>query len=879
MSLTPWFGARQPSPCWLALVLFVGNASLLRAQEPLPRQRPTPGQVRDLLGTRPALVEQLRRRLRESGLTPDQVRARLRAAGYPESLLDSYLAGADTTDVRSPGPRTIDAVRTLGILAPMEIDSLVTLDSLGFVSDSARRAADSLGAIRADSLRADSLADSIRVTGTGLKRFGIEVFRRATTRFQPTQAGPVDQNYRLGPGDILALVISGEVEQFHTLDVTREGFVVIPQVGQVYVANLTMAQLEDQLYVRLGRVYSGVRRTPNATTKFYVSVARLRTIQVFVVGDVVRPGSFQMSSAGTVLTALYAAGGPTESGSFRRVEIRRGGKLLDSLDIYDYLLRGINRSDIRLESGDVVFVPVQQGLVKVAGKVMRPAVYEIKPGETLRDVIQAAGGFAPEALRQRVQLHRILPPDSAREGGRARIVIDLGADQFAGGVAPTFPMAQGDSVTIFEVAERVRGFVTVKGNVWVEGQVGFAPGLKLSEAIRLAGGPKPDVYLPQILVSRLRSDSTRVQLRSSFADSTGALTRDLALEEEDEIEVFSRTAFRAVRYISVVGAVRNPGRVSYREGMTVRDAVLLAGGVTEDAYLKEAEIARLSPDPQPGSLAQTIRVPLDSTYIFGRQPGDGAYTGPPGIPAPASGAQEVTVQPYDNVLIMRQPGWDVQRLVDLTGQVKYPGRYALLSKTERLSELLQRAGGLTEEAYPGGVEFYRAVARVRRAREDGANSTTGRLGEQYLIKERVGVDLPRVLEDPKFRDNLILTGGDSISIPEFDPTIMVQGGVNSPGPVAYTPGKSIDWYISAAGGYARLGDRNRAYVTQPNGKKQAVKRRFLLPDGSPKPRAGAMVFVPEKDPTAPPGNTASILGTVAQVLGAVTTIVILLTTR
>jgi polysaccharide export outer membrane protein len=807
------------------------------------------------------------------------VRARLRASGYPENLLDDYLAGADTTRQVRPGPRTFEAVRALGVLSDPELDSLRVRDSTRVLSDSLQRLLDSLTALRADSLRADSLADSLRLLGPAtLKHFGLEAFRRAGTRFQPTQAGPVDENYRLGPGDLLVLILTGDVEQAYNLDVTREGFVVVPQVGQVYVANLTLGELRDQLYSRLGRVYSGVRRGPRATTQFQVSVARLRNIQVFVVGDVVRPGSYQISGAGTVLTALYAAGGPTENGSLRRVEIRRSGKLLDTLDAYDYLLRGNNSSDIRLNTGDVVFVPVHAGFVKATGKVARPAIYEMKPDETLRDLVEFAGGFDPGAYQARVQIHRILPPAAREPGGRARVVIDVGADQLAGGVPPAVPMAAGDSVTVFSIAERTRQFVTVRGNVWVEGRVGFTPGMRLGEAIRLAGGPKPDVYLDRILVTRVREDSTMAQLRSAFTDSTGAVHDDIVLEDQDEVRVFSRSTFRNVRYVSIVGGVRRPGRVPFREGMTIRDAILLADGLTEDAYLKEAEIARIADRRDSTGLAVTVRVPLDSTYLFGRGPG-GQYVGPPGVPVAPSGAPEVLLRPYDNVMVMRESGWDQQRLVHLTGQVRFPGRYALTSRTERIRDLIERAGGLTEVAYPGGIRFYRGYASTRHATDDRQPpilspdpATRDTLPTGFI--ERVGIDLPRVLDNARFRDNIILAGGDSIHIPEYNPIVMVEGAVNSPGAVAYTPGKSLDWYVDAAGGYTQLGDPKRAYATQPDGKREGVKRRVLLADKQPRPRPGAMVFVPTRVIQDQPSNAGAILATVAQVLSALVTIVV-----
>jgi len=866
----------------VALALWSG-APEAAAQVPTgqfpPGQLPTPEQAREMMN-RPDAADRIRQQIGASGLTPDQVRSRLRAAGYPENLLDDYLQGADTTRQLRPGPRTFDAVRALGIMGEERLDTLERQDSVRVVSDSLRRRLDSLTALRADSLRADSLSDSLRLLGPSqLKHFGLEAFRRATTRFQPAQAGPVDEGYRLGPGDLLVLILTGDVEQAHSLEVTREGFVVIPQVGQVYVANLTLGELRDQLYSRLSRVYSGVRRGARATTQFQISVARLRNIQVFVVGDVVRPGAYQISAAGTVLTALYSAGGPTDNGSLRRVEIRRGGKLVDTLDGYAYLLRGINNSDIRLNNGDVVFIPVHGGFVKVAGEVSRPAIYEVKADETLRDLIEFAGGFDASASQARVQIQRLLPPSERDAEGRARVSIAVGADQFVGGAVPAVPVSGGDSVTVFGITDRVRSFVTVEGNVWVEGTVGFSPGMRLSDAIRLAGGVKPDVYLDQVLVSRVREDSSMLQLRSAFADTTGKLVEDLLLQEEDQIRVFSLATFRPALYISIVGAVRKPGRVPYRQGMTVRDAVLLADGVTDDAYLSEAEVARLSKDNSPGALAQTIRVPLDSTYLFYRDR-DGAYRGPPGIPAPKAGAPEIPLQPYDNVLIMRQPGWELQRLVYLNGQVKYPGRYALRNKTERLRELIERAGGLTQQAYSGGIEFYRfrppggSLPRDTLLPVDRPEPEPGAEQEQFRgFRDRVGVDLPRVLDDADYRDNLILAGGDSIHIPEFNPVVVVDGGVNSPGAVAYIPGASIDVYIRGAGGTSRLGDKGRAYVIQPDGKVEPVRRRFLLPDSNPSPRPGARVYVPDRDPSPPASNAPQVLGTLASIIASLVTIV------
>ncbi|HEX5817594.1 MAG TPA: SLBB domain-containing protein, partial [Gemmatimonadales bacterium] len=392
----------------------------LAAQVPaLPNAQSVPPEmVQQMLQQRPELAEQLRERLGGTGLTPEQVRERLRASGYPENMLDSYLGAGGAGGAGAGGGRVsgsaVDAMRTLGALSPKEADSLKAMqDSLFALADSIEQ-----GLI---GRRADSLPESQRP----LRIFGVDVFRRRGREFQPSLGGPVDPSYVLGPGDQLVLILTGDVEAVHNITVTREGFVIIPQVGQLYVANQSMGQVEEQLYGRLGRVYSGVRKGPNARTRFQLSISRLRTIQLYVTGEVQRPGAFQVSAGGSALAALYAAGGPTDRGSLRKVEVKRGARSIGTLDLYDYLLRGENSNLVPLASGDVLFVPPHGPRVKVTGEVLRPAIYELKPGETLRDLVADAGGFTESALTSRLQIHRVLPPSARGAQGRDRVVVDV----------------------------------------------------------------------------------------------------------------------------------------------------------------------------------------------------------------------------------------------------------------------------------------------------------------------------------------------------------------------------------------------------------------------------------------------------------------------
>jgi len=861
-------------------------------------QTVSPQQAQQLLQSRPDMLNQLRQRIGGSGLSPDQVRARLRAQGYPDNLLDSYLqgegrggSGSGTGDPSTggsagtglpgmPGGQTgnsamptsdvFSALRELGIADSSDFDfpgdtnrtKRITGDSLQPPFDSlldSRIPTEMRGRdgrrmspyeqylyLRSDSIQRDS----------GLKVFGMELFsQRAASQFDANLAGPVDPSYRLGAGDRLVLILTGDVEQAYSLDVTREGFVVIPQVGQISVANLTLAQLEDLLYTRLGRSYSGIRRGGDATTRFSISVARLRSNQIFVVGEVARPGSYRVSAAGTALTALYAAGGPTMNGSLRAVQIRRNGRTVGTIDLYDYLLRGDASRDARLLNGDIVFVPIHTGRVRVIGEVVRPGTYEVGQSGSLSEIVRAAGGLLPTAARSRIQIDRLTPVRDRSRPGSDRAVLDVaGTDS---GEIPALALVNGDIVHVLKVADRVRNRVIVRGNVFTPGLVGMTGGMRLSDAIRKAGGLKPDTYLGQVLITRLNSDSTHTQLRAVLADTLGAVINDPVLQEEDEVRIFGRSEFRPLRYVAITGAVRRSGRYPYRDGMTMRDLVLLAGGMQESALLKEAEVARMPQTRVDGVTATTMRVPMDSSYLFERGAG-GRYAGPPGLQTPASGATDFVLSAYDNVLILRQPDWDLQRTVYVGGEVRYPGSYTLVKKTERLSDVVQRAGGLTTEAYPDGVNFSRRRNRVG----------------------RIGVDLPAVLKDATEQDNIILFDGDSITIPRYDAVVRVDGAVNSPTALPYVKGKDMTYYIRAAGGGRLDADLPRTYVTQPNGRVDAVSRRFLLPDGQPTPRPGAVVTVPKRDRTERQDNlaartqVAAIIGTFAALLASLATIII-----
>ncbi len=792
--------------------------------------RPSQAQIEQAMATQPGAGGVIRQRIRSSGLSPEQIRQRLKAAGYSESLLDGYLGTSEVSAPADASANVMQAVTALGIVDKQEADALAA------------------GA----SATTQVAPPPVVVEAAQSRIFGLNVFRQTTSQFQPDIAGPVDGSYKVGPRDVLALIITGGVEASYSLEVTREGFVVIPQVGQVFVANLTLDQVNDVMYRRLRAVYSGIGRDANASTNFYVTIVRLRTNQVFVVGEAVAPASYQVASVGTMLTALYGAGGPSDIGTLRAIELRRDGRVVTTLDVYDYLIRGDASKDSRLETGDVLFVPVHGPRVEVAGEVLRPSIYEIKPGESLRELITMAGGFKATAGRRRIVVSRILPEgqrDAA--GGRERTVLDVTADAFAGDAGLKFAIEDGDRIQVFPIADRVRNRVVVSGAVWTPGSQGLRDGMMLSEALRNAGGVRPEVK--DVLIRRLQSDQTQTTVRAFFRDTLGTLLQDLALQEDDSIQVYATTDFRPDRYVAINGAVRKDGRYEWREGMTLRDLVHEAGGLEDGAYLVEAEVARLPQNRTPGMLAQTVRVALDSTYLLERGL-DGKYVGPPGIPAPTATAPDVPLNPYDNVLMLRQPEWLLERRVTILGEVRFPGTYAMLTKDDHVSGLLERAGGLLPTAYAEAALFTRP----------------------YRGTGRIGFDLAAALDDARSRDNFVLEPGDTLVVPRYIPTVQVGGAVHSPIAVAHVPGKRLRYYVEAAGGHTFEADLRRAYVRQPNGIVEPYKSRFMLPDRNPKALAGAEVFVPNRDPNDRKDWTA-IVGSVAQITASLVAIIVVVT--
>lgn len=666
----------------------------------------------------------------------------------------------------------------------------------------------------------DTLAAVTRPTPIPGEPLGFEIFRWAPTTFEPLTYGPVGEDYPLGPGDELTLTLWGDAQLALTLMVSREGTVTLPDVGQVAVNGLPLGAARERIRISLARVYSGLRgANGRSTTSLSLSLGRLRSIQVFLLGHVVRPGGYTLSAVSRALNALYAAGGPTLTGSLRDVRIVRGGEVVAHVDLYDVILAGAGREMPRLENGDVVFVPPATRRVALAGPVRRSGLIELKDGEELRDLLRIAGGVLPEADLSRAQIDRITPPElRASLPGQGRIALDVALAQVLAGSLADVPMLDADSLTVFELTQRRSNTVHLTGRGVVRpGVYQFRDGLTVSQLIALAGGVTPDAYLDRAQIVRTLRDSTRASLH--FVPSralAGEPSDDVALQALDDVSIRSKWDLEERQQVTVHGLVRAPGRYELLDGMTLTDLLMRAGGFTDDAYAVRAELTRIGVGSQ---LADTMQVPLQRDLTR------------------CVAASSFRLQPHDAVFIRRDPEFREPEFVMLDGEVRFPGTYALTRRDERVSDLVRRAGGLTPEAYADGARFMRKGG------------------------SRLAIALPQALRHESSRHDLVLLPGDTLVVPRHTPTVSIEGAVLNPVTALHQPGASVSYYVTQASGFRSDADRRAVVVVTPSGR--------VRKGGRPEP--GSRILVPARPEDGPHDGLKDIATVMSIIASAATT--------
>ncbi|MFC3199223.1 SLBB domain-containing protein [Parapedobacter deserti] len=713
--------------------------------------------------------------------------------------------------------------------------------------DTERQLADSLSPpMSSDTLNLDSLAAIDKAArNLHLKVFGASLFQDVTPVFEPNLRIATPQNYVIGPGDQILIDIYGKSEDGHALTVTPEGVINIPYIGVVSVAGMTIEQATARITKQLSEVYSAIR---TGETKVNVALGNIRSIQVTVTGEVVQPGSYTLPSVATAFNALYWSGGPTNNGSFRKIDIIRNGRVVATLDIYDVLINGFFSENIRLEDQDIIMVPPYQNRVEMRGEVKRPAIFELKEGETFDRLLAYAGDFTENAYRARIKV--------TKRTDREQRIEDLLSSQFS-----HYEPKTGDRFKIERILDRFENRVTIKGAVFRPGEYELSPGLTLSMLIKKADGLKEDAFLNRGYILRLKDDFQMEQLSFSVSGVLAGTTADVELKREDIVTVSSIFDLREAYLVEIDGEVRTPGQFDYAEGMTLKDLIMQAGGFRESATGSRIEVSRRVTNAdalsQSAQVAEVFQVSADK----GLRKEDADFV----------------LMPFDKVVVRTAAGYETQKTVRIEGEVLYPGLYTITRKDERISDIIKRAGGFTPFAYVEGA----SLKRDRNLSSTKTAETNAEKAERELQKQDeynrllalkqlqsdasvindasisrninndfVGINLERIIRQPGDRGDLILEDGDVIRVPKELQTVKISGEVLAPSTAVYAPTKSFKQYISQAGGFSSRALRKSSYVLYANGSVKSTNR-FLFFNNYPPIKPGAEIFVPQKEVKEP----------------------------
>jgi protein involved in polysaccharide export with SLBB domain len=707
----------------------------------------------------------------------------------------------------------------------------------------------------------------------GSQIFGGSLFfsKNRKLSFEPSLNQATPQSYILGPGDMVYVDIYGQSEQYYEATVNPDGFVLLDNIGPVSVSGKSIEEATGIIKNRVSKFYTGLSGT-NPNTFLKVTLGNVRTIQVNILGEVRLPGTFTLSAFSTVFNALYAAGGPNENGTMRAIKLLRNNKLIAEIDVYEMLIKGTANLDMQLQDQDVVLVPPFISHVKVNGEVKRKMTFEALESDTFQDLLSYAGGFTDEAFKDRVAISRIT--------GNQRSVSDVYQNQFN-----IFTLKGGDEITVGKILERYSNRVQIKGAVYRQGTFALSDGLTISQLIKNAEGLRGDAYTAQASILRTKEDLSTEMIQVNLKEVLDGTVPDIPLKREDVVRIASIYDIRNEQYVQILGEVKKPGVYPFSESMKVEELIVMAGGFQESANSQDIEIARRLEDSDLGTLSDIIPTQVNTDLSFN-----------PDSPS---------LLPYDNVIVRKRASFTMQKLMEVEGQVNSPGIFAIESSGERISDLVKRAGGLNQFAYPKGAtlirrtEFFNSESEQLRAQrnlenlrmrleEDPNNSEAQSELLQRLFKdlpkvaspvesqlaktkkesldqiaaetpgfavklketEAVAINLESIMTWPGSEEDLLLEEGDILSVPKLLQTVRMRGDVVYPTTLRHESGRTLKHYINGAGGFERRANRKQTYVIYANG---AVKRTkgFLGIRSYPPVEPGAEVIVPTKGPRIP----------------------------
>lgn len=714
------------------------------------------------------------------------------------------------------------------------------------------------------------------------KIFGFTLFHNKELNFNPNLNLPTPDGYVLGTGDQLLVDVFGASQQSLDLTVSPEGTVFIPNIGPINVGGATIQAIRSRLKNSLQQIYSGLGGS-NPNTFLQIRVGNIRSIQVTMAGELRIPGSYTMPSFANVFNALYQAGGPNENGSFRNIQVYRDSRLVGEVDIYAFLVEGSQEGNIILQDNDVVIVPPVRTRVELEGPVRRPGIFEIKPGESIRELLSFAGGFKSDAYEELLTVRRTTDQE-------------MRVDNVYSSDFETFAIKDGDFFTVGAILERYENRAQVSGAVFRPGEFAIEEGMTLKSLLKLAGGLRGDAFSERVSLYRTNPDFTMEIITINLSDILSGEAPDIKLKREDILNVPSIYDLKEEYHVQISGEVNRTGVYQFAESMTVGDLIAKAKGFKESATSSNIEIARRVKGNVSGDIAQIINISIDPNLKITEE------------------ERNITLEPFDHVFVRESPGFQREKVVEIEGEVFYPGEYALEKRDERISDVLNRAGGLNQFAYPKGAtlirrtEFFntkeeevltleqlesllenmerdekvenaesekelmkRLEERVALLSEERNKRRSDSEGVESFSEDRyqflegadssvmevatrdtelIGIELDKILQLPGSKYDLILQEGDIISIPKELQTVRMRGEVLYPTTARYDVGRSFRNYISRAGGFSESARKSRSYVVYANGD---VKRTnsFLFFSFFPKLEPGAEIIVPKKPERQP----------------------------
>lgn len=746
-----------------------------------------------------AIVKQVQ----SSGLSMDQAISLAKAKGATQTQI-SQLMGRIQQMNPGPAGTTVSSIPTTGSVTPMVY----------------------------------STKAPVKAGSTARRVFGFQLFNNKKLSFDPSVNLPTPKNYVLGTGDQLFINVWGASQQTYQLMVDKSGAIYIPSLGPIYVAGMNFDAASRKIKKRLTEIYSGLAKAKPDTWSM-VSLSNLRAIKVNIIGAANAPGTYNLPATATVFNALYLSGGPNGNGSFRNIKLIRNNKVIKTIDVYDFLITGNTSVNAQLRDQDVIFIPTYKIRVRTSGNFKRDMYFELKKGETLKDLIRYAGGFTDAAYKATVSINRLT--DKQKE------VVDVNEKAYA-----TFPMKNGDVVSAGAILNRYTNRVIINGAVYRPGTYELTPGMTLADLIAKADGVKQDVYSNRGLIIREKPDLTKEAIPF---DVNSILQHKTTLKLQREDVVFINTIFsmREARYVNISGAIQKAGRYPYYDNMTIKDLIFLAQGFKVSASGSYVEIARRNSQQEASEpnnkLATVYTLKIDKSLKI------------------EGGKENFVLKPYDYVFIRRAPSYFPQKNVTIKGEVNYPGSYTITTKNEHISDLLKRAGGLTKFAYPPGATLKRSnkgnQAQKQKLLALAATDTTLAVDSVQLarIKQNmtlVELNLPAILKNPGGPQDYVLKEGDVVSIPALKQTVRVVGGVLNPMSLFYGKGQSLKDYIKKSGGYAKNAKKSKVYILYANGT-TATRYGTIQP--------GCQIIVPQK-PKKPYQNKTATYLSIATILAS-----------